>query len=92
MYYPCEDCYLKSGKQYSTDCDGKCDYARVAKELGILKGRNEQIRIKQKEVYAQLQGYLLALTDISHKKKGKVLILNLEDLKGFLKIIKKLEI
>lgn len=34
MMCPCVDyCYLRFGKQYSKECDSKCDYVRVIKVL-----------------------------------------------------------
>ncbi len=38
IFNPCyEHCYLKYGKQYTTDCDDKCDYAKVIKEKKLLE-------------------------------------------------------
>ena len=38
MFNPCfEHCYVKYGKQYSEECDSKCEYAKLAKELEELK-------------------------------------------------------
>ncbi len=35
---PCVDyCYLRYGKQYSHDCDSKCEYAKVVLENKTLK-------------------------------------------------------
>lgn len=43
MFNPCEEhCYFRYGKQYTEDCDTKCDYARVAKE-----NRNEQLTVQE---------------------------------------------
>lgn len=33
MFNPCfEHCYQRFGKQYTSDCDDKCEFAKVAKE------------------------------------------------------------
>lgn len=38
MFNPCFDyCYLKFGKQYTQDCDGKCVFAKVSKEKKKLE-------------------------------------------------------
>ena len=38
MFNPCfEHCYVKYGKQYSEECEYKCEYAKSAKELEELK-------------------------------------------------------
>lgn len=38
MFNPCvEHCYLKYGKQYSPDCDDKCEYAKVVNEKKLLE-------------------------------------------------------
>lgn len=37
---PCRDhCYLRYGKQYTSDCDTKCDYARAIIENRALKAK-----------------------------------------------------
>lgn len=38
MFNPCIDhCYLRYGKQYTSDCDDQCEYAKLAKENQKLK-------------------------------------------------------
>lgn len=32
-YYPCQTCYLRFNKQYSSECDDNCDYAKAIKLL-----------------------------------------------------------
>ena len=33
MFEPCyEHCYLRYGKQYTAECDNKCNYAKAVKE------------------------------------------------------------
>lgn len=45
MFDPCvEHCYPRYGKQYSSECDGKCEYARTVKELADVKAEREMIR------------------------------------------------
>lgn len=37
MFNPCvEHCYNRYGKQYSSDCDDKCEFAKEIKEKRIL--------------------------------------------------------
>ena len=34
LFNPCLDyCYLHNGKQYSSECDKSCEFAKIAKEL-----------------------------------------------------------
>lgn len=45
MMIPCRDhCYLRYGKEYTSDCDTTCDYARVVKENEALKLQVEELR------------------------------------------------
>ena len=38
MFNPCiEHCYNRYGKQYSSDCDTKCEYAKVVSEKKLLE-------------------------------------------------------
>lgn len=38
MFNPCiEHCYNRYGKQYSSDCDDKCEYAKVVREKKLLE-------------------------------------------------------
>ncbi len=39
MYNPCVECYNKYSRQYTSDCDDKCDYARAIKEKKILENK-----------------------------------------------------
>ena len=42
MFNPCvEHCYPRYGKQYSSECDGKCEYARTVKELADVKAERD---------------------------------------------------
>ena len=45
MYNPCIDgCWNRYGQLYSSTCDGKCEYAKVVKELKELKKKQLYIR------------------------------------------------
>lgn len=37
MFYPCTECYRKFGKEYTSDCDAKCDYARARRDLKLFQ-------------------------------------------------------
>lgn len=38
MINPCIDfCYARFSKQYSSDCDDKCEYAKIVKEKKLLE-------------------------------------------------------
>lgn len=38
MFNPCfEHCYIRYGKEYTPDCDNKCDYARTARDLRLIE-------------------------------------------------------
>jgi predicted secreted protein len=38
MFNPCIDyCYIRYGREYTHECEDRCDYARVCKELRELK-------------------------------------------------------
>ena len=39
MFYPCTECYRKFDKQYTSECDDKCDYARAVKENKLIRER-----------------------------------------------------
>jgi len=39
VYSPCVECYSRYGKKYTSDCDDRCDYARVTKEKKILENK-----------------------------------------------------
>lgn len=32
MYYPCEECFGRWGKEYTPECDDTCDYAKEVKQ------------------------------------------------------------
>ena len=32
MFFPCGQCYMRGGAQYTEECDTTCDYAKVVKE------------------------------------------------------------
>lgn len=38
MFNPCiEYCYLRFGKQYTTDCDKQCEFAKIVKEKKLIE-------------------------------------------------------
>ena len=47
MYNPCFECMSKYGRQYTEDCDSKCDYAKVVKEKKQLE---EHLRLLTEEM------------------------------------------
>ena len=50
LFNPCiEHCFIRYGKQYTKDCDEKCDYAKMAKELRELK--QEYRELDKSKVY-----------------------------------------
>lgn len=50
LFNPCiGHCFIRYGKQYSKDCDAKCDYAKIAKELKLLK--QEYMELDKNKVY-----------------------------------------
>ena len=48
MYNPCFECMNRYGKQYTEECDNKCDYANVMFQLffHILNYKSENVGIK----------------------------------------------
>ena len=45
MYNPCFECYNRYGKQYTEECDNKCDYANVLSRLKLYGGIDEVIEV-----------------------------------------------
>lgn len=46
MMIPCKDhCYIRFGKQYTEDCDTRCDYAKAVKESQQL--RSEVVKLTE---------------------------------------------
>ena len=45
LFNPCvEHCYNRYGRQYSSDCDDKCEYAKVVKEKKLLEEMDRFIK------------------------------------------------
>lgn len=45
MFNPCiEYCYNRLGKQYSSECDDNCEYAKAVKERNFL---NEELNTRK---------------------------------------------
>lgn len=47
MYSPCFECMNRYGKQYTEECDSKCDYANVLSKLKPYGTVNEIIEVMQ---------------------------------------------
>lgn len=46
---PCKElCYLRYGKQYTSECDTTCEFARVVAENKKLKAELEEYKKKEK--------------------------------------------
>ena len=45
MYNPCFECWNRYGKQYTKDCDDKCDYAHAISRLRPYGGIDEVIKV-----------------------------------------------
>lgn len=46
IFNPCYDyCYIRLNKQYTEDCDKKCDFAKAIEENKILRAEGEWIYI-----------------------------------------------
>lgn len=41
MYSPCVECYNRYGREYSEECDNKCDYANILSKLKSYGGIDE---------------------------------------------------
>lgn len=44
MYSPCFECMNRYGRQYTEDCDSKCDYANVMSKLKVYGGIEEVLK------------------------------------------------
>lgn len=54
MFNPCvEHCYNRYGKQYSPDCDDKCEYAQTLKEKKLLEEEMDRPIKTLKELASQ---------------------------------------
>ena len=45
MYNPCSECWNRYGKQYTEECDNKCDYANVVSKLRSYGGIDEVLKV-----------------------------------------------
>lgn len=41
MYNPCLQCKLRFGKEYTNECDDKCDYANVIRNFRMINEKLE---------------------------------------------------
>ena len=61
MFNPCvEYCYNRLGKQYSSDCDDKCEDAKVVKERNYL---NVELNTRKMATLGELSSQLCCLRD-----------------------------
>ena len=44
MYSPCFECMNRYGRQYTEECDSKCDYANVMSKLKAYGGIEEVLK------------------------------------------------
>ena len=51
MYNPCFECYNRYGKQYTEECDNKCDYAHALSRLKPYGGIDEVIKMMSGDVF-----------------------------------------
>ena len=64
MINPCVDlCYTRYGKQYSSDCDDKCEYAKAVKERNFL---NEELNTRKIAILGELASQFCCLTECEH--------------------------
>ena len=50
-FNPCVDyCYIKHNKQYSEDCNDKCDYAQAVLDVKKYKAKYEKCKAKYNEL------------------------------------------
>lgn len=87
MFNPCiEHCYNRYGKQYSSDCDDKCEYAKMANEYNLLKNRDEQ----RKKIFEEIKSVILAGNHNTLKKHGVLYIMTKNELEYLIHLIAKL--
>lgn len=61
MINPCVDlCYTRYGKQYSSNCDDKCEYAKAVKERNFL---NEELNTRKITTLGELASQFCCLTE-----------------------------
>ena len=49
MYNPCFECMNRYGRQYTEECDNKCDYANVMFQLKSYGGLEEVLSVMRGE-------------------------------------------
>ena len=78
---------MRHGKQYTTECDNTCEYAKAIKE-------NNEYAAKQKDrekTLEEIKMFLIESGKNSTKKHGNVLILTIDDLNQLVILIKKMK-
>lgn len=48
MYSPCMECKIRYNKEYSEECDNKCDYANISRRLKSANNKLEDYYNQQK--------------------------------------------
>lgn len=85
LLIPChEHCWEKYGKQYTEECDTKCDYAKVCLENKKLKEKDEE----RKKTLEDICTFLVGTN--KPNKHGALYVLTKYELAELLKMIKKL--
>lgn len=49
MYSPCFECKIRYNKEYSKECDSKCDYANLVSKLKTYGGIDEVLSVMEGE-------------------------------------------
>lgn len=49
MYSPCFECKIRYNKEYSKECDNKCDYANLVSKLKTYGGIDEVLSVMEEE-------------------------------------------
>ena len=87
MFNPCvEHCFNRYGKQYSSECDGNCDYAKAVKEKKMLEEKNKD----RENVLEEIKTFIIDANKNSVRKQGVLYILKMEELEQLVGLIKKL--
>ena len=87
MFNPCvEHCFNRYGKQYSSECDENCDYAKAVKEKKMLEEKNKD----RENVLEEIKTFIIDANKNSVRKHGVLYILKIEELEQLVGLIKKL--
>lgn len=87
MFNPCvEHCFNRYGKQYSSECDENCDYAKAVKEKKMLEEKNKD----RENVLEEIKTFIIDANKNCVRKQGVVYILKIEELEQLVELIKKL--